>query len=244
MKKLLCTAILLSTVFTVFSFADKNNDRNYRYRNTGNTFGYAYSYPVFTISLNGGYSFLNDYYFNTLSYNPYYGGYDNYYYEKYTCDAQKARKKIEKLEAAKDSEENVRKELSKIVILEAKFYKQYTTHSASVSTAEITLDNGSKYAVKRIYFRGNLKTHLTKKLIIDEAFNYDTANTLESSDRATYKIPLNSFGNWSKTRAPDLAVFEVIVEGIETPDGKIIKTGNFTSSDGKLLKKLKKEYGY
>lgn len=240
MKKISFAVVLLICFISVFSYArghrDHGGDPNHYY------FGLNYPYPGFSMGIGNG--FFNDHYLYKISYDPFYWDYNNSYYRKYNDDAKRARKKIEKLEERKKEELSVRKELEKITVLKAKFYKQYSSDAAPVSIAEITIDNGSQYSVRKFYFRGSLKTHITNKTIIDETFNYETANILEASDRATYKIPLNTFGNWAKTKAPDMAVFEVVVEGIKTADGDKILTGNFTVSDNKLLKKLKREYGY
>lgn len=233
-------ALLFISVFSVLSFSDNHRD----FKMHSDNYYFGLHYPYYTLSGQIGGGFIKDYYLYNISYNPFYWDYNSYYYYKYNDDAKKAYKKIEKLEEKKKKEISVRKKLGNITVLKAKFYKQYSSDAAPLSMAEISIDNGSRYSIKKIYFRGSLKTHLTNKVIIDGVFNYEIANVLESSDRATYKIPLNTFGNWAKIKAPDMAVFEVTVEGIETAGGNKIHTGNFTPSDNKLLKKLKREYGY
>jgi len=226
MKKLFCILILLAG-FAVFSFSDSTR---HNYVNRGHNAGYG--------------GFLNDYYIHNISCCLFYSDYNNFYYDKYNKDAANARKTIEILEAKKAQKQDAEKKLSKISVVSAKFYKKYTTDKIPQSIAEITLENASDYSLKKLYFRGILKTHITNKLIIDEFFNYEISGVQEPSEMATYKIPLNAFGGWSKAKAPDLAVFTVTLEGLESRRGRKVQKGSFTPSDEKLLEKLKKEYGY
>ncbi len=201
-----------------------------RYYYNGSRFDYGYS-PYY------------DYYY--YGYTPYTTSYyySDYYYSKYRHQA--AYEEIQRLEQKKTEADAAKKQLNKIKVLRAKFYKQYTTDTLPFSVAEVTVENKSDYAVSAIYFKGSIITHKTSKILIDDSFSYFPEEILEPGAKATYKIHLNEFGNWSKIKQPpDLADFQVSVSGFETADHQSFRSDLFTPSDQKKLNELKKEYAY
>ncbi|MDR3256234.1 MAG: hypothetical protein LBT18_01030 [Endomicrobium sp.] len=182
------------------------------------------------------------YYYPDIYYGIFYYDYNRYYnYEYYRRKYNVAFNEIELLEKRKEESESVKKEISKIKILNARFYKQYTSDTLPISTAELIIENRSEYSITKIFFKGKLTTHITDKVLINDTFNYDLPFVLESGEKNTYNIPLNSFGQWSRVNPPDLAVFDVVIEEIETADGKNFVI-SFSSEDKKNLDKLRKKY--
>jgi hypothetical protein len=238
MKKLLLS-LLLSCICFSFTFAGRNDYHKHRYGYGYGKIGYYDKHTGIGISVGSGYG----YYPQRLHYYSPYSGYDTYYYNREdSYDYLRAKEEVNALEAKKTAAQAAKKELSSIRVPRAKFYKQYFSDKIPASMAEITVENGSGYLIKKIYFRGELKTHITNKTLINETFSYTTANTLDSLERATYKISLNEFGGWAKAKPPDMAIFTVTVEGIETYDGKLLDVNGFTLADQKRLNALKDEY--
>lgn len=253
MKKFIVFISLLLLFFSSFAFAKRNDGwygkgyaglygiggkAGYRNRHIDITV-LDYNWPYY------GHNRRHGYYRNTnWAFDPYYRNYYYYYDSVYYREKnQAAFNEIEKLERKKAAAEKAKQELASIKIIRARFYKQFTTDTLPISMAEITIENRSKYSLTKLYLRGSLKTHITGKVLIDEPFEYDMAYTLEQGDRATYKIPLNAFGSWSKARPPDMAVFTVSVTGAATTSGEAL-IGSFSASEQKKLNELKRKYAY
>ena len=255
MKKVIVISALSLFIFTSFSYAGRNDGWygktyaglhgmggkiGYRDRNVNITV-LDYSWPYY------GYDDRHnhrDYRRRNWHYDPYASNYYYYYDSGYRREREKAAfSEIERLEEKKAQAQRAKQELAGIKIVRARFYKQFTTDTKPISMAEITVENRSKYPLTKLYFKGNLKTHITNKVLIDEPFEYNMAYTLEQGDRATYKIPLNEFGNWSAARPPDMAIFTVIVTGAVADSGESL-TGIFSASEEKRLSELKRRYAY
>jgi hypothetical protein len=169
-------------------------------------------------------------------YSRYYDYYYDYYYSyKY----QKALNEIELLKQKKAESDIARRRMSRVKVLNARFYKQYTTDTLPISMAEITIENKSDYSIKRILFNGKLVTHKTGQVLINDTFRCDIDGAFASGETNTYDMPLNSYGGWAKMRPPDLARFDVVVVGIETSDGTVF-VDSFSEKDQKKLDGLKK----
>jgi hypothetical protein len=172
----------------------------------------------------------------------YYDYYDSYDYQKRKATA--AYSEIERLEDMKKAAENARQEMKGIKINSARFYKQYSADSAAESMAEVALQNNSNHAVIKFYFRGTLTTAKGKTLI-DDYFEFSPRQSLSSGEKASYKIALNSFGDWANFKTPpDNAAFSVSLDGIETSDGQTFSYEIFTSEEQKRLTQLKSAYVY
>ncbi|MDR3071813.1 MAG: hypothetical protein LBU29_04415 [Endomicrobium sp.] len=128
-----------------------------------------------------------------------------------------------------------------VKVLNAEFYKQYTSDTLPISTAKLTIKNESTCTITKIYCKGKLTTHNTNTVLIEDSFSFDLASSLAPGEQNIYDIPLNSFGGWAKVFPPDLSVFCVVIDGIETTDGKAF-VSSFSSKDQKRLDKLKKKY--
>ena len=190
-----------------------------------------------------------DYYYKTPrisisyydNYDPYWTYYDSVYYKQ---QERRAALEINNLEDAKASAIYAEKSLTYINVNNASFYKLYTTNTLPVSVAEVTVTNGSNNYISAIYFRGILQTHITNKILIDNAFSYNLPEPLEPGERATYKIPLNAFGNWASVKPSDMTLFGVSITGIKTVEGISIRSDLFTEQDQARLDSLKAKYGY
>jgi hypothetical protein len=112
-----------------------------------------------------------------------------------------------------------KRQTSRVKILNARFYKQYTTDTLPISMAKITVENNSDYPIKTIFFNGKLIIHKTGQVLINDTFRYDVDGTFDVGQANAYDIALNSYGKWAKANTPDLAKFNVVVTGIETSDG-------------------------
>ncbi|MDR2066530.1 MAG: hypothetical protein LBP57_01640 [Endomicrobium sp.] len=147
------------------------------------------------------------------------------------------------LEQKKTQSKLAQKEISKVKVLQAKFYKQYTPDTLPISIAEITVENNSQTPIITVFCRGRLVAYKTGNVLFDGTFKYDMPKELTVGSKETYEIDLNSFGQWSKVRVPDLTKFEVDIVGIETSEGKVL-VSEFSKEDKEKLQKLRKRYIY
>jgi hypothetical protein len=146
---------------------------------------------------------------------------------------------IDLLEKRKEESDLAREEISKIKVLSARFYREYTTSTLPIATAGVTVKNMSNYSIITIFFRGKLITHKTNHVIIDETFKYDLSNALLTGETNTFNIPLNAYGNWAKVKVSDLTKFEVHIVGVETDRG-VVFVDSFSKDEQEKLNKLKK----
>ena len=182
---------------------------------------------------------------NSGFYNPVFWSFD--YYGSFYYRAQReraAREEILALEQRRAAAEETIRILAGVKAEKAKFYKKYFSDRIPESMAEITVFNGSQYdGITKIYFRGVITTHITGKTIIDDTFSYALPVPLPRLRSATYKIPLNAFGGWAKLQTPpDLAIFTVSVEGIETAGGAVLRADAFSADDQKRLERLQRRF--
>jgi hypothetical protein len=152
--------------------------------------------------------------------------------------AQSTLAEIYLLEQKKAANEIAKRQISRVKILKARFYKKYTTDTLPLSMAEITIENKSDYPVKTIFFNGKLITHKTGQVLINDTFRYDVYGTFDAGKTNAYNIALNSYGKWAKANPPDLAKFDVVVTGIQTSDGTSF-VNSFSDEDAKKLNDLK-----
>ncbi|GHT61487.1 hypothetical protein AGMMS49950_07740 [Endomicrobiia bacterium] len=144
--------------------------------------------------------------------------------DAHCCDCECCRSKSQKIfvEQGKALANAARRQILRVKVLNARFYKQYTTDTLPISMAEITIENKSDHPIKTIFFNGKLVTHKTRRVLIDDAFRYDIDGALASKETNTYNIPLNSYGKWATARPPDLAKFDVAITGIEISDAVVL----------------------
>jgi hypothetical protein len=176
--------------------------------------------------------------------------FDGEYYYSYTsyADYETQRNKtnaslneIDLLEKRKAESEKAKIELTKVNVISAKFFKQYTVDFPAISTAEITLKNNSNYTITAVFFRGKLTTDKTGKILIDGDFKCDLPEVLEPGAENTYEILLNDFAGWAKVKVSDTTKFDVSIIGLGASDGTIYVNA-FSSADQKKLDSLKKKY--
>ncbi|MDR3195871.1 MAG: hypothetical protein LBT58_03755 [Endomicrobium sp.] len=232
MKKFLAMSILLSLAVCVFSvYASAKRKRHVKiahvvypanhYWDWGSDPIYWYPDPV-----------DGDFYYSYASYND---------YETKKNKTNAALSEIDLLEKRKAESEKAKKELAKIKITEAKFYKQYATDSPAVSMAEIILKNNSNYTVTAVFFRGKLTTPKSGKILIDGDFKCDLPEPLEPGSEKIYEIALNDFAGWAKVKVSDIAKFDVSIIGLGVSAGTVYVNA-FSNNDQKKLDALKKKY--
>ncbi|MDR1696342.1 MAG: hypothetical protein LBR69_06940 [Endomicrobium sp.] len=153
--------------------------------------------------------------------DPYWTYYDSVYYAEAERIVEAEKHTGET--AVQESAVSETAHLSDVTVLNAAFYRVFSTAAPSVPTAEVTVLNNSDYAVSEIYFRGQLETRETGKVLIDDAFNYELPQYLMPGQSAVYKIPLSSFDKWTKVKPPDTAVFSVVITGITADSGESVR---------------------
>jgi hypothetical protein len=168
--------------------------------------------------------------------------YENYKaYEVKRNKTNAALSEIDLLEKRKTESENAKKELAKIKVVDAKFYKQYTISSAAISIADVTLKNNSDFTVVAVFFRGKLVISKTGKILIDGDFKCDLPEALNPGEENVYEIALNDFAGWAKIKISDTTKFDVNIIGIGLNNG-IVYVNAFSDKDQKKLDILKEKY--
>jgi len=191
------------------------------------------------------------YYYYGDRYHEYYRNGRRYYYYDYHNSYDYQRRKaaaayseIDRLEDMKKAAQNARQELKGIKVNRARFYKEYSTDAAAQSMAEVTIQNNSSHDITGFYFKGTAVT-ARGQILINDYFEFSPQEELVSGQRATYKIPLSSFGSWAKFKIPpDNAKFTVTVEGVETFDGQTFSNDMFSAEDQRRLNQLKNAHVY
>jgi len=164
-----------------------------------------------------------------------------YDWRYYQARAVTALNQIDILEQQRANSIAAASQIAAIRIVNARFYKQYFTAAPAASMAEITVTNNGNQTISQIAFQGRIVTHISSNILIDQPFVFVLPDVLGPGETKTYSSSLNSFGDWAQVNAPDLAVFEVNITGLQTIDGQIFAP-DFTPDDQARLDSLRNVY--
>jgi hypothetical protein len=149
---------------------------------------------------------------------------------------------IKELENKRANAEKGKSELSKFEIKRSRFYKKKGFIDLQ-PIIELTVRNGTQYAISRAYFKGTVASPNRSVPWIQEDFNYQIPGGLEPGEEATWNLSPNMFSKWGSSEVPNDAILTVTVEQLDGPNkDSLFSIRNFSEDNEKRLKELKKEF--
>ncbi len=163
---------------------------------------------------------------------------------------KEAKQKVQALEEIKELEIKQKQalssveELKKIEVFRSIFSQIPQKYGNPKPVIELTLQNGTKQAISRIYFVGTVASKGRTIPWIKEDFNYEISGGLEPNETAVWNLAPNQFSKWGSTEVPSDAIFTVDVVRVDGADGKVLYSiKDFSDKDLERLTELKKKYG-
>ena len=164
--------------------------------------------------------------------------------ERKAREKEQALAEIRELVAKRDKAEQAKQQLDKFQVVRSRFYMQERRYLGEQPIIELTVKNGTDQAISRAYFSGTIASPDRSVPWHEGQFNYSISGGLEPGEEATWTLAPNSYSDWGKVDAPADAVFTVMVEQLDGPDGEALySTRDFSERDRNRLAELKKQYG-
>lgn len=164
--------------------------------------------------------------------------------ERKTREKEQALAEIRELVAKRDKAEQAKQQLDKFQVVRSRFYMRERQYLGKQPIIELTVKNGTDQAISRAYFSGTIASPDRSVPWHEDQFNYSISGGLEPGEEATWTLAPNSYSDWGKVDAPADAVFTVLVEKLDGPDGEVLySTRDFSERDRNRLAELKKQYG-
>jgi hypothetical protein len=163
--------------------------------------------------------------------------------ERTERERQQALDEIKELVAKQASSEKARVELTKFQVLRSRFHMSDDGFMGKQPIVELTVLNGTTYAISRAYFEGTVASPNRSVPWLKETFNYEISGGIEPGEKANWSLAPNMFSEWGKLEAPADAILTVTVERLDGPDGKALFSANeFEDRDLERLNALKAKY--
>jgi hypothetical protein len=164
--------------------------------------------------------------------------------ERKAREKEQALAEIRELVAKRDKAEQAEQQLDKFQVVRSRFYMRERQYLGKQPIIELTVKNGTDQAISRAYFSGTIASPDRSVPWHEDQFNYSISGGLEPGEEATWTLAPNSYSDWGKVDAPADAVFTVLVEKLDGPDGEVLySTRDFSERDRNRLAELKKQYG-
>ena len=164
--------------------------------------------------------------------------------ERKAREKEQALAEIRELVAKREKAEQAKQQLDKFQVVRSRFYMRERQYLGEQPIIELTVKNGTDQAISRAYFSGTIASPDRSVPWHEDQFNYSISGGLEPGEEATWTLAPNRFSDWGKVDAPADAVFTVMVEKLDGPDGQVLySTRDFTERERKRLAELKKQYG-
>jgi hypothetical protein len=111
--------------------------------------------------------------------------------------------------------------LADFEILRARFYKETVgVLGTSRPVIDLTVRNGTEYAISRAYFEGTLRSEGRTIPWLQESFNHGIPGGLEPGETAVWSLAPSAYGPWGATDAPTDAILTVTVTRLNGPNGE------------------------
>ena len=164
--------------------------------------------------------------------------------EKEAKQKVQALEEIKELEIKQSNSIKSAEELKKIEVYRSIFSQIPQKYGDPKPLIELTLQNGLKQAISRIYFVGTVESKGRTIAWIKEDFNYEISGGLEPNETAVWNLAPNQFSKWGRTQVPSDAIFTVDVIKVDGADGKTLYSiKELNDKDLERLNELKKKYG-
>ncbi|MCK5919369.1 MULTISPECIES: DUF6694 family lipoprotein [Alcanivorax] len=159
-------------------------------------------------------------------------------------EKEQALAEIRELVAKREKSEQAKLQLDKFQVVRSRFYMRERQYLGKQPIIELTVKNGTDQAISRAYFSGTIASPDRSVPWHQDQFNYSISGGLEPGEEATWTLAPNSYSGWGKVNAPADAVFTVMVEKLDGPNGEVLySTRDFSERDRNRLAELKKQYG-
>lgn len=156
---------------------------------------------------------------------------------------EQALQEIKELEEKRRLSMDAREQLKSFKVLRSRFYKQKREFMGEQPIIELTVKNGTSYAVSRAYFKGTIASPNRSVPWHQDTFNYSISGGLEPGEEASWSLAPNMFSDWGKIDAPSDAIFTVTVERLDGADGNALYSiSDFGEKKEKRLSELKEKY--
>jgi hypothetical protein len=163
--------------------------------------------------------------------------------ERERKEREQALQEIQELRSKASAAEQAAKELKAFQILRSRFYKRPQRYGRPEPIIELTVVNGTKFAISRAYFRGTIASSGRAVPWLRDEFNYSISGGLEPGERATWKLAPNTFSDWGRVDAPPDAVFTVEVIKLDGPDNQpVLDAEGLSDFEKERLAKLEEEF--
>ncbi|WP_062810871.1 DUF6694 family lipoprotein [Alcanivorax sp. NBRC 102028] len=158
-------------------------------------------------------------------------------------EKEQALAEIRELVAKREKAEQAKQQLDKFQVVRSRFTMRERQYLGEQPIIELTVKNGTDRAISRAYFSGTIASPDRSVPWHKDQFNYSIPGGLEPGEEASWTLAPNSYSGWGKVDAPADAVFTVMVEKLDGPDGEVLySTRDFSERDRNRLTELKKQY--
>jgi PBP1b-binding outer membrane lipoprotein LpoB len=163
--------------------------------------------------------------------------------ERKAREKEQALAEIRELVAKREKAEQAKQQLDKFQVVRSRFYMRERQYLGKQPIIELTVKNGTDQAISRAYFSGTIASPDRSVPWHEDQFNYSISGGLEPGEEASWTLAPNSYSDWGKVNAPADAVFTVMVEKLDGPDGEALySTRDFSERDQERLAELKQQY--
>ena len=163
--------------------------------------------------------------------------------ERERKEREQALQEIQELRSKASTAEQAAEELKAFEILRSRFYKRPQRYGRPEPIIELTVVNGTKFAISRAYFRGTIASPGRSVPWLREEFNYSISGGLEPGEGAKWMLAPNTFSDWGKVDAPADAVFTVEVLKLDGPDSEpVLDAQGLSDFERERLEKLEAEF--
>ncbi|MGB2578712.1 hypothetical protein AAIR98_000631 [Elusimicrobium simillimum] len=162
--------------------------------------------------------------------------------EQLEKEKQEALERITVLEAKKETADNAREELKKIIITNAKFAKDTSNPYMAQPTIKFDMENKTDKTIARFFAKGIIKDPKREVPYFEENFNFEISGGLQKGEKKSMALGPNAFGPWGSANNPKGAVFYVFAVKAEGPGKKVLWDAEFSKEEAEELADLKAKY--
>jgi len=153
--------------------------------------------------------------------------------------SEQAKQVIKKLYEKKVLAAENKEKLKYFEVKQSRFYKKEFSPEFIEPMIELTVKNGTKHAISRVYFKGTLASPNRSVPWIEDEFSHTISGGIEPGEEMTWEI----FSLWDNIDVPKDAILIVDVLKLDGPDGKeLYSIENFDEDNKERLKELLEDY--
>ena len=131
--------------------------------------------------------------------------------------------------------------LGKFTVVSAAFRKEPQRFGRPKSIIEVSVRNGTEYAIARVFFSGVYASPGRSVPWLKDTLNHAIPGGLEPGETAQWSLVPNMFNEWGELEARADAVLSLAVTRLEGPDGAPAFAATFRKDDEARQKALNAE---